>query len=493
MPIEGKIMELQLYLNNFMWKIIWIAITYPELILLFLAIFTLVLGILKKEKYFKVLKIISYGMVASLTCLFLAKKIETPSWIETFFVKDGIATLSQYIIFCFVVPWIFPFEGSKRYGGVNRFEYTPLVLFSILGMFLMVSATNLMSLYLGIELQSLPLYALVGLRQGDRNTCEGALKYFILGALASCVLLYGCALVYGACGSVSYESIIAIVQTSHTPLFFIVGMVLIVCGMFFKLSAAPFHMWSPDVYEASSGLQVAVLSTGSKIAAFGALSRLLYGPFYLEHEIIEPLLISVSILSLGIGAFGALWQQNIKRLIAYSSIGHVGFMGLSFLIKGQGLSYLFFYLITYGIGISAFFLCLNYLHKNEKELTSLSELKGLFKTQPQVALGLSVALFSLAGIPPLAGFWGKLYILLGLVDQGYAPLAIFAVLISVISAFYYLKIIKYIYFEEAEEVIQFSKGRGYMFASMLLVAVVVLQSWGLHLVEYSLKGLNGVT
>ena len=335
---------------------------------------------------------------------------------------------------------------------INKPEFALLVMLALVGMMLMISANDLMSLYMAVELQSLPLYVVAAMRTNSLRSSEAGLKYFLLGALSSGMLLYGASLVYGFAGTTSFSGIAAAVSADQLPVVFIVGMVFMVSGIAFKISAAPFHMWTPDVYQGSPSPVTALFAIAPKVAAMALMMRLTYGAFGSIEAEWSQVLVALSIASMVVGALGAIMQTDIKRMMAYSSIAHMGY-ALAGLAAGtqQGALGVMIYMTGYiFMGAGAFAIIL-LMCRDGQSATRVADLQGLSRTHPTLALGLMIMMFSMAGIPPLAGFFGKWYVFLAAVNAGLVPLAVIGVVMSVVGAFYYLRIIKIMYFEDADE------------------------------------------
>jgi NADH-quinone oxidoreductase subunit N len=335
---------------------------------------------------------------------------------------------------------------------INKPEFALLVMLALVGMMLMISANDLMSLYMAVELQSLPLYVVAAMRTNSLRSSEAGLKYFLLGALSSGMLLYGASLVYGFAGTTSFSGIAAAVSADQLPAVFIVGMVFMVSGIAFKISAAPFHMWTPDVYQGSPSPVTALFAIAPKVAAMALMMRLTYGAFGSIEAEWSQVLVALSIASMLVGALGAIMQTDIKRMMAYSSIAHMGY-ALAGLAAGtqQGALGVMIYMTGYiFMGAGAFAIIL-LMRRDGQSATRIADLQGLSRTHPMLALGLMVMMFSMAGIPPLAGFFGKWYVFLAAVNAGLIPLAVIGVVMSVVGAFYYLRIIKMMYFEDTDE------------------------------------------
>ena len=370
------------------------------------------------------------------------------------FVTDGFSHFVKLLLVG-ATALVFLLSDSWLDRGDNqRFEFPVLMLLSLLGGMLMVSANDLLSLYVGLELSSLPLYVLASFSRDSLKSSESGLKYVVLSALASGILLFGISMVYGFTGTTGFEAL-AHLYLNHQDAVsggVVVGLVLIITGLSFKISAVPFHMWTPDVYEGAPTPVTAFFSIAPKLAALALLVRpsdgatLLGALFYDEWQ---QIIVFVSVASMLVGAFGALMQTNIKRLLAYSSIGHVGYM-LMGLAAGSmdGVSGILIYFALYIAMSAGAFACVLMMNANGEALENISDLAGSSRTRPRMALALSVFMFSMAGIPPLAGFFGKLYVFLAAVHAGLIGLAVTGVLASVVACFYYIKIVKLMYFDE---------------------------------------------
>ena len=366
------------------------------------------------------------------------------------FVADRFAGFAKLMILAasaLTVTMAVPFLERERFA---RFEYPVLVLLSVLGMMMMVSANDFMTLYLGLELQSLPLYVLAAIHRDNLRATEAGVKYFVLGALASGLLLYGASLIYGFAGSTNFDSLVRVLHAEgeRPGLGLVVGLVFVLAGLAFKISAAPFHMWAPDVYEGAPTPVTAFFAVAPKIAALCLLARLLAGPFAPLGDEWRQILVVLAVASMAVGAFAAMVQRNIKRLMAYSSIGHVGYV-LVALAAGTALGvqamlvYLGIYLFT-NVAVFAVILA---MRRKGQMVEGIDDLAGLSRTSPGLAFVLGLLMFSMAGIPPIAGFWGKFYVFMAAVQSGLYVLAVLGVLFSVVSAFYYLRIVKLMYFD----------------------------------------------
>jgi NADH-quinone oxidoreductase subunit N len=336
-----------------------------------------------------------------------------------------------------------------RDEGLLKFEYAVLVLLSTLGMMLMTSAGNLISLYMALELQSLAIYVLAAFRRDHVLSSEAGLKYFVLGALSSGLLLYGCSLVYGFTGTTSYAGIVTALQAPERSLGLIFGLVFVLAGICFKLSAVPFHMWTPDVYQGAPTPVTALMASAPKVAASAMLIRTVMDAFPGIAADWQQIIYAVAVASMVLGSFAAIGQRNIKRLMAYSSIGHVGY-ALVGLVPGtpEGVAGVLVYLAIYVAMTIGTFACILAMKRDGVLVEDIASLAGLSRTKPMLAFMFAMLLFSLAGIPPLAGFFAKFYVFLAAIQAGYYWLAVIGVVTSVVGAFYYLAIIKTMYFDE---------------------------------------------
>ena len=340
-------------------------------------------------------------------------------------------------------------EGYLARRGVLRFEFPILILLATLGMMMMVSSGGLISLYMGLELQSLSLYVVAAFNRESARSTEAGLKYFVLGALSSGLLLYGASLVYGYTGSTRFETIAVVIEAEGVSLGLTFGLVFLCAAMAFKISAAPFHMWTPDVYEGSPTPVTFFFATAPKVAAGALFARVLFDGFGQATAEWQQVLVFVSIASMFLGAIAAIGQSNLKRLMAYSSIGHMGF-ALVGLAAGTeaGAQSLLLYLSIYvvmNLGVFAFILA---MERDGSPVVQIADLSGLASAKPRHALALAVLLFSLAGLPPMVGFFAKFFVFKAAVDAGLAPLAIAGALASVIGAYYYMNIVRVMYLTE---------------------------------------------
>jgi NADH-quinone oxidoreductase subunit N len=391
------------------------------------------------------------------------------------FVNDGLSRfLKVLVLVAAALTLVMTFEDFAR-ARIMLFEYPVLVLLATLGMLMMVSANDLIALYLGLELQSLALYVIAAFKRDDVRSSEAGLKYFVLGALSSGMLLYGASLIYGVTGSTGYDAISDLLQAGgmEQNLGLIFGLVFVLVGLAFKISAVPFHMWTPDVYQGAPTPVTAFFAGAPKVAAVALLLRFTQGALPDVSPQWQQIVIFLAIASMVLGAFAAIGQTNIKRLMAYSSIGHVGFalVGLAANSPG-GTAGVLIYLAIYIAMTLGTFACVLSLRRGDEMVEDIGQLAGLAKTDLRLAAILAALMFSLAGIPPLAGFWAKWYAFLPAIEAGLYPLAIIGVLASVVGAFYYLRIIKIMFFDEAAE--KFEPVDGKALAVMGLSAVFIV-------------------
>ncbi len=366
------------------------------------------------------------------------------------FVTDPFAVFTKILILMASAFSLVMSQDWLEKQSAHRFEYAIVIIFAALGMMMMVSAGNLLSLYMGLELQSLSLYVLAAFHRDDTRATEAGLKYFVLGALASGLLLYGSSLVYGFSGTTDFATIAATVSAQeHMNTGLVIGLVFVMAGLAFKVSAVPFHMWTPDVYEGAPTPVTAFFAVAPKVAAIALLLRVMVGPFGDMLAQWQQIVVVISIASMVLGALAAVAQVNIKRMMAYSSIGHVGYALIGLAVGNEaGVTAVLIYLAIYVVMNIGTFACIIAMRRGDRAVEGIYELAGLGKTHPAMAAALTIFMFSMAGIPPLAGFFGKMYIFLAAVDAQLYTLAVIGVLASVISAYYYIRIIKIMYFDE---------------------------------------------
>ena len=391
-------------------------------------------------------------------------------------VDDGFARFAKILILVSAAAILLMSEGYMAARGLLRFEYPLLVALSVVGMMVMVSAGDLMALYMGLELQSLALYVVASLRRDSAKSTEAGLKYFVLGALSSGLLLYGASLTYGFTGTTLFSGIIEGVG-SEPSLGLLFGLVFLLAGFAFKVSAAPFHMWTPDVYEGSPTPITAFFATAPKVAAMALFARVVHDAFGGIVSDWQQIVAFLSVVSMFIGAIAAIGQTNIKRLMAYSSIAHMGFalMGLA-AGTAFGVQAMLIYMAIYvTMNIGTFALILG-MEKDGRPVTDIRAFKSYSKKEPLMSLVLLVMMFSLAGVPPMLGFFGKFYVLRAAYDGGLGWLAVAGVIASVIGAFYYLRIVYYAYFGEDSDALD-GKMSPVLWVAAVATGVIVGLAW----------------
>jgi len=386
------------------------------------------------------------------------------------FVADGFSAFVKFLLLG-AAALVLLLSAGWLQG--RPFEFIALMLFSLVGMMTMVSAGSFLSLYLSLEMSSLALYVLAAFDRDHIKSTEAGLKYFVLGALASGMMLFGISLVYGFAGSIGFDTLSQTLQSGHeTSKGVITGMVLIIVGFCFKVSAVPFHMWAPDVYEGAPTPVTAFFATAPKIAALALFARVLQVPFGHLIESWQPVLILVSVASMFVGALAAMMQTNIKRLLAYSSISHAGFMLMGVAVGTTlGTEAMLIYLALYIFMSAGAFGCVLLMQRGGQAVEGIKDLSGLSQTRPVLAAVIAIFMFSMAGIPPLSGFFGKLYVILGAIDAGQFGLAVAAVVASVIGCYYYIKVVKVMYFDEP--VAAFDKESPRMLRAAIAISALV--------------------
>lgn len=397
------------------------------------------------------------------------------------FIVDDYAIFFKVLVllssaFCLIIS-----QEYLEMRGIARFEFAVLVLLASTGMMLMISANDFIALYLGLEMQSLALYVIASFDRNENRSVEAGLKYFVLGALASGMLLYGASLIYGYTGTTGFDAVGLAVggrEGAAPSLGLVVGLVFVMAGLAFKISAVPFHMWTPDVYQGAPTPVTAFFSLAPKLAAIALLLRVMIEPFGDMLEQWRQIVVFISLASMLLGAFAAISQNNIKRLMAYSSIGHVGYALIGLAVGGEeGIRSVLIYMTIYVVMNLGVFTCILCMRRRDQMVEEISDLAGASRSNPMMTLALAIFMFSMAGIPPLAGFFGKLYIFLAAVQAGLYTLAIVGVLSSVVAAYYYLRIVKVMYFDAAVEPLDRNAGmslRLVMLGTTLLVALFFL-------------------
>jgi NADH-quinone oxidoreductase subunit N len=450
-----------------------------------------------------------YAMLALVGCVYTGKDALAPSlvwltaglfalvaiWIATsgggtatafggMFIDDGFARFAKVMLLVSAAAVLVMSQDYMQRRGILKFEYPILIALAAVGMMVMVSAGDLMALYMGLELQSLALYVVASLRRDSAVSTEAGLKYFVLGALSSGLLLYGASLTYGFAGTTLFSGIIEAAGEGQTSLGLLFGLVFLSAGLAFKVSAVPFHMWTPDVYEGSPTPVTAFFATAPKVAAMGLFARLLFEAFGGVTGDWQQILAFLSVLSMFLGGIAAIGQTNIKRLMAYSSIAHMGYalMGLAagtqFGVQAM-LDYVAIY-VAMNVGTFAFILS---MERGGQPVTDIRSLNMYSRAEPGRALAMLILLFSLAGVPPLLGFFGKLYVLRAAYEGGLAWLAVAGVIASVIGAFYYLRIVYYMYFGEEGEGLETGRSPvqwGFLMASAAVMVFGIVNMFGVE-------------
>ena len=423
----------------------------PEIFLSLSIMFLLILGVFKKNSSILIMNISLIILVIS-TVIILNEiiNVEKKYLFQASVIIDYLSSFMKIITLLSALIVLSISKNYLKVFKISKIEYPILVLCSVLGMMVMISSNDLIVFYMGLELQSLSLYVLATFNRDNLKSSEAGLKYFVLSALSSGLLLYGCSLIYGFSGSTNFDVIATQLNSNEYVLTF--GIVFILVGLAFKISAVPFHMWAPDVYEGSPTTVTLFFTMVPKIAALTVFIRFLYVPFLNLIDQWQMILVFLSIASMLFGAIAAIGQTNIKRLIAYSSIGHVGYAlaGLAS-ATNEGIQSSVIYITIYVIMNLGLFSCLLMMKRDNEYFENIEDLSGLSKNHPLLSLSLLIILFSLAGIPPLAGFFAKLYIFKAVIEQSMYFLAIVGLLSTVVAAFYYLRIIKIMYFDPEKE------------------------------------------
>ena len=441
----------------------------PEIVLAVASLALLMLGVFLRGS--NIARTISYACIILLIGTIPVMLISTNEPASTF---GGVFIVNEFTLFIktFVLlsaaAIILISKDYRELQSIDFFEFPLLIVLATLGMMLMVSANDFLGLYLAIELQSLSLYVIAAFQRDSARSGEAGLKYFVLGALSSGLMLFGISLIYGFSGSTNFNilsEVFVALNNKLPPAGVIVGLVFIVAGFSFKISAVPFHMWTPDVYEGAPTPVTALLSAAPKLAAMGLFVRILVGPFGELGDQWQQIVIFMSIASMSLGAFAAINQKNIKRMMAYSSIGHMGYALIGIVAAGAiedlssriyGIQAMLVYLIIYLFMNIGAFSGILLLKREGRMVENIDDLAGLSKTNPGLAMIFSIFMFSMAGIPPLAGFLGKLYVFQAAINSELCTLAIIGVIASVVGAFYYIRIVKVIYFDPPIEALDVS-------------------------------------
>ncbi|MBL6455196.1 NADH-quinone oxidoreductase subunit NuoN [Belnapia sp. T6] len=424
------------------------TLALPELVLACSGLVLLLAGVIPKQETFFPITMGAIGALLVTAVLVLGQGEGTA--LGGHYVADAFSGFMKILALGAAALGLLLSIDFNEKEGLGRFEFPVLVLFASLGAMVMISANDLMALYLGLELLSLPLYVIAAFNRDNARSSEAGLKYFVLGALASGLLLYGTTLVYGFAGTTNFDRLAdAFSAAQGVSAGVIVGVVFVIAGLAFKVSAVPFHMWTPDVYEGAPTPVTAYFASAPKVAAIALLTRVLLGPFGDLAAQWQQVILLISFGSMILGSFAAIGQINLKRLMAYSSIGHVGYalMGLA-VGSDTGLRGLLFYMAIYVFMNVGAFAVLVAMRRQGRAVEQVEDLAGLARTDLGMALWMAAFMFSMAGIPPLAGFFSKLYVFLAAVQGGFWTLAVVGVLTSVVSAYYYLRVVKVMFFDQ---------------------------------------------
>lgn len=420
----------------------------PEIVLAAGALVMLLIGAIRGRSSVDFMNWLAVGLLALVMVIIIEQSDGRVTTFNGGFIVDGFARFMKVLTLIGSISALLLSLAYLKAEKIAAFEYPILVVLATLGMLMMISANDLISLYLGLELQSLALYVVASINRDDVRSSEAGLKYFVLGALSSGMLLYGASLIYGFTGNVSFEAIQAVL-TGPQSTGAVFGLVFIVAGLAFKVSAVPFHMWTPDVYEGAPTPVTAFFAGAPKMAAMALFTRVLIDAFPGITPQWQQIVAFISIASMGLGAFAAIGQSNLKRLMAYSAIGNIGY-ALVGLAAGTeaGVQGVAVYMATYLVMTIAVFACILALRSERGRVETIEDLSGLSRTRPGVAAVLAITMFSLIGIPPLAGFFGKFYVFAAAINAKLFVLAVIGVVASVVSAFYYLRIVKVMYMDE---------------------------------------------
>ena len=427
-----------------------ISLMAPELLLATQTIFVVLVSLLvKAERQADVMRIIAIVMLVIFALVGFALGRPQGVAFNGMLRVDDFGHYAKLVIGLAAAVSLIVTRPYFKAEGLDRFEFSVLMLYAVLGMSIMVSANNLLALYIGLELQTLALYIMAAFNRDSLRASEAGLKYFVLGAISSGLLLYGASLIYGFTGHLDFPGIASVIEAGGMSVGIIGGMVFMVCGLAFKISAAPFHMWTPDVYEGSPTPVTGFFASAPKFAAMALIARVLYGPLDGAFEQWQQVVAAIAIISMFVGAVGALSQRNIKRLMAYSSIANMGY-ALVPLVAGSafGLRGMLIFMTIYVITTIGIFAAILQMRIRNGMVERISDLSGLSQTNRGMAIVMTVFMFSLMGIPWLLGFFGKLYAFWPAVEAGLWWLVVAALIASVIGAFYYLRVIKTMWFDE---------------------------------------------
>ena len=447
----------------------------PELLLAVGAMALLVVGVFMNENAGRNISLASIALlIAALLIVAVTSTGETVMLFDGAFRVDAFSSFCKVIIFAGAAFAILMSDKYLGGGELGRFEYPILIVLAALGMAMMVSANDLIALYMGVETQSLALYILASFNRDSRRSTEAGLKYFVLGALSSCLLLYGASLIYGFTGATQFSAIAeASRDAGPEAVGLVVGLVFLISGLAFKVSAAPFHMWTPDVYEGAPTPVTAFFAAAPKLAAMALFARAMVGPFPGIVDQWQPIVAILAVASMTVGAFSAIVQTNIKRLMAYSSIGHMGFALIGLAAGTQdGVSSVLVYMAIYVAMTIGAFACILLMRRRGGMTENIDDLAGLSRTNSGLALIVTILFFSLAGVPPTAGFLGKFFVFSAAVDADLLWLAIVGAIMSVVSAYYYLRVVWVMWFNDPAPIFEREPGARLGFTALLSAALM---------------------
>ena len=426
------------------------ALMLPEILLGFGALVLLMVGVFMREN-------VSRTVLGLAVALLVIAGVWVAVFLDRGVAFGGAYVVDEFAVFMKVLAIIGSVTAMAMSAGTmadrsyDRFEYSVLVVLATAGMLLMISANDLIALYLGLEMQSLALYVIAAINRDNVRSTEAGLKYFVLGALSSGMLLYGASLVYGFTGQTNFEGIAAALLLGERTLGIVFGLVFVMAGLAFKISAVPFHMWTPDVYEGAPTPVTAFLAAAPKVAAMALTVRVVIDAFAPITADWQQIVVFIAIASMVLGSFAAIGQRNIKRLMAYSSIGHMGYALVGLAAGTQdGVKGVVIYMTIYLVMTLGTFAAILGMRRKDGMVEDIADLSGLSRTHPMIALMLTLLMFSLAGIPPLAGFFGKWFVFLAAIQAELWVLAVIGVLASVVSAFYYLRVVKVMWFDDGD-------------------------------------------
>jgi NADH-quinone oxidoreductase subunit N len=447
----------------------------PEIILAAGALAMVLIGALQGERSLRLMEAMALALFAIAGVVILSQTGKVITF-NGAFVADGFARFMKILTLIGAGAAIIMSSDFIRREGMAKFEFPILIVLATIGMLMMISANDLIALYVGVELQSLALYVVAAMHRDNAKSSEAGLKYFVLGALSSGMLLYGMSLVYGFTGTVTFTGIAEQLgqgASGKASLGLVFGLVFIAAGLAFKISAVPFHMWTPDVYEGAPTAITAFFAAAPKMAAMAMMVRVFVGAFPGAIADWRQIIVFVSVASMALGAFAAIGQTNIKRLLAYSSIANMGF-ALVGLAAGtvEGVQGVIVYMAIYLATTLGSFAVVLLMRRDGQLVETIDDLAGLSRTNPWMAFAFAMFMFSLAGIPPLAGFWAKFYVFAAAIKSGLFALAVIGVVTSVVGAYYYLRIVKIMYFDQPKPA--FEKGALELRAVMTVSTIFVL-------------------